>query len=119
MENQLDLLLANWTQTLLTNLEDPTTQENLSLLKLKKKQLIDEFLQSKVLPNPLTNEFISAVQEVLSGLKKVEVKTADLQTALLTGGSPCTMDEMKKRFDEYLKNLAKGQDLGKVRIVIE
>jgi hypothetical protein len=29
------------------------------------------------------------------------------------------MDEMKKRFDEYLKNLAKGQDLGKVRIVIE
>ncbi|MTJ55916.1 ATP-binding protein [Anabaena sp. UHCC 0253] len=119
MESQLDLLLANWTQTLLTNLEDPTTQENLSLLKLKKKQLIDEFLQSKVLPQPLTNEFISAVQEVLSGLKKVVVKTADLQTALLTGGSPCTVQEMKKRFEDYINELTKGKDSSKVRFIVE
>ncbi|KYC41450.1 hypothetical protein WA1_22435 [Scytonema hofmannii PCC 7110] len=76
-------------------------------------------MRSQVLPNPLTNEFIHDIQEVLSGLVKVVVKTQDLQKVLLNGGSPCTVQEMKKRFDDYLSDLAKGKDPGKVRIVVE
>ncbi|MBD2526579.1 DUF6079 family protein [Nostoc sp. FACHB-133] len=119
IETELDQILANWTQTLLANLEDPTTQENLNLLKTEQRQLVDGFLASRILPNPLTNEFIHAVKEVLSGLAKVVVKTQDLQKVLLAGGSPCTVQEMKKRFDDYLGDLARGKDLSKVRIVVE
>nr|MBA3921240.1 ATP-binding protein [Nostocaceae cyanobacterium] len=119
METQLEQLLLDWTQTLLANLEDPTTQENLNLLKAAQRRLVDEFLASQILPKPLTNEFISAVREVLSGLAKVVVKSQDLQKVLLAGGSPCTVQEMKKRFDDYLGELAKGKDLSKVRIVVE
>ncbi|MEH2331136.1 DUF6079 family protein [Nostoc sp.] len=119
IEAELDQILANWTQTLLANLEDPTTRENLNLLKTEQRQLVDEFLASRILPNPLTNEFIHAVKEVLSGLAKVVVKTQDLQKVLLAGGSPCTVQEMKKRFDDYLNDLARGKDLSKVRIVVE
>ncbi|WYL94110.1 MAG: DUF6079 family protein [Gloeotrichia echinulata IR180] len=118
-EIQLNQLLLDWTQTLLVNLEDPTTRENLNLLKLEQRQLVDEFLASRTLPNPLTNDFIHAVKEVLSGLAKVVVKSQDLQKALLTGGSPCTVQEMRKRFDDYLGDLARGKDLSKVRIVVE
>lgn len=119
IETELDQILANWTQTLLANLEDPTTRENLNLLKSHQRQLVDEFLSSRILPNPLTNEFIYAIKEVLSGLAKVVVKTQDLQKVLLAGGSPCTVQEMKKRFDDYLNDLARGKDLSKVRIVVE
>ncbi len=119
IETELNQILANWTQTLLANLEDPTTRENLNLLKTEQRQLVDEFLVSRILPNPLTNEFIHAVKEVLSGLAKVVVKTQDLQKVLLAGGSPCTVQEMKKRFDDYLGDLARGKDLSKVRIVVE
>lgn len=119
IETELEQILANWTQTLLANLEDPTTRENLNLLKTEQRQLVDEFLSSRILPNPLTNEFIYAVKEVLSGLAKVVVKTQYLQKVLLAGGSPCTVQEMKKRFDEYLNDLARGKDLSKVRIVVE
>jgi Family of unknown function (DUF6079) len=119
MENQLEQLLTDWTYTLFTNLEDPTTQSNLNLLKVEQRQLVDDFLTSRILPNPLTNEFISAVREVLSGLAKVVVKTQDLQKVLLAGGYPCTVQEMKKRFEDYLSELAKGKDLSKVRIIIE
>ncbi|MDZ7954081.1 DUF6079 family protein [Nostoc sp. DedQUE09] len=119
IETELDQILANWTQTLLANLEDPTTRENLNLLKTDQRQLVDGFLASRILPNPLTNEFIHAVKEVLSGLAKVVVKTQDLQKVLLAGGSPCTVQEMKKRFDDYLGDLARGKDLSKVRIVVE
>ena len=35
------------------------------------------------------------------------------------GGSPVTPAEIKKRFEEYLDELTKGKEPGKVRIVLE
>ena len=67
----------------------------------------------------LGQDFIHALQEVLSGLEKVSVKTADMRAALLVGGSPATPAEMKKRFEEYLNELTTGKEPGKVRIVLE
>jgi len=67
----------------------------------------------------LGQDFIRALQEVLSGLVKVAVKTEDLRAALLKGGSPATPAEMKKRFEEYLDEITKGNEPGKVRIVLE
>ncbi len=31
----------------------------------------------------------------------------------------CTLQQMNKQFENYLRELAKGKDLGKVRIVLE
>jgi hypothetical protein len=115
----LDKLVANWTQTLLTNLEDPTTRGNLDLLKPEPKKLVNGFIKKRELPDDLGQDFIHALSEVLSGLQKVPVKTADLRAALLSGGSPATPAEMKKRFEEYLDKLTKGKEPGKVRIVLE
>ena len=67
----------------------------------------------------MDQDFIHALQEVLSGLEKVSVKTADMRAALLAGGSPATPAEIKKRFEEYLDELTKGKEPGKVRIVLE
>ena len=47
------------------------------------------------------------------------VTTDELRAALLAGGSPATLGEMKKRFEAYLDDKAKGKDAGKVRIVLE
>jgi len=119
LDGELDKLVDNWTQTLLTNLEDPTTKGNLGLLKPEPMKLIDGFIKKRTLPDKLDQDFIHALQEVLSGLLKVLVKTADLRAALLSGGSPVTPAEMKKRFDDYLEALTRGKELDKVRIVLE
>jgi hypothetical protein len=119
LDTELDKLLEDWTQTLLANLEDPTTRGNLDLLKPEPRKLVDAFLKERKLPDELSQDFIHALQEVLSGLVKVAVKTADLRAALLKGGSPATPAEMKKRFEEYLDELTKGNEPGKVRIVLE
>lgn len=39
--------------------------------------------------------------------------------ALVKEGTPATPDEMKKCFEEYLNELTKGYEQGKVRIVFE
>ena len=119
LDDELDKLVANWTQTLLTNLEDPTTKGNLDLLKPEPKKLVNGFIKKRELPDDLGQDFIHALSEVLSGLQKVPVKMADLCAALLFGGSPATPAEMKKRFEEYLDELTKGKEPGKVRIILE
>ena len=119
LDSELDKLVENWTQTLLANLEDPTTKGNLSLLKPEPRKLVDGFIKKRTLPDDLDQDFIHALQEVLSGLTKVSVKIADLRDALLSGGSPATPAEMRKRFEEYLEGLTKGKEPGKVRIVLE
>ncbi|MDA2937215.1 DUF6079 family protein [Acidobacteria bacterium AH-259-A15] len=119
LDGELDKLVEDWTQTLLTNLEDPTTKGNLDLLKPEPKKLVNGFIKKRALPDELDQDFIHALGEVLSGLQKVPLKIADLRAALLAGGSPVTPTEMKKRFEEYLDRLTKGKEPGKVRIVIE
>lgn len=119
LDGELDKLVEDWTQTLLTNLEDPTTKGNLGLLKPEDRKLVDGFIKKRALPEKLDQEFLHALKEVLSGLIQVLVKTTDLRVALLSGGSPVTPAEMKKRFEEYLDQLTKGKEPGKVRIVLE
>jgi hypothetical protein len=119
-DEDLDRMVDEWTRTLLDNLEhDPTTQEALALLKEQDRQAIDVFLQSRQLPDVLSQHFIATLREVLSGLIKVTMKVDDLRAALLSGGSPATLAEMYKRFSEYLDDLTHGQDPSKVRIVLE
>lgn len=119
MDDDLDNLLNNWTQTLISNLEDPTTKQNLELLKPEDKNLVMNFVSKKELPEDLSKDFIHALTNALSGLQKVQVDITDLRQALLAGGSPITKDEMKKRFEQYLDEVTKGKEPGKVRIVLE
>ena len=79
---------------------------------------MERFLKGAELPDPLEQEFVQAVQEVLSGLTKLEVTVDDLRSALLAGGSPATTADLSKRFEEYLTGLVAGKEPGKVRIVL-
>jgi alanine-alpha-ketoisovalerate/valine-pyruvate aminotransferase len=38
---------------------------------------------------------------------------------LLAAGSPATVPELKKRFEDYLVEIVKGKDASKVRVVLE
>ena len=119
LEDDLDRLHDEWTNTLLNNLEDPITQERIDLLKPEMKKHIQEFLKARVLPDKLSDEFVQAIREALSDLKKVTIKVLDLKDALLTGGSPFNPVEMKSRLDMYLNQLTAGKDPSKVRIILE
>ncbi|AJP47972.1 ATPase [Rugosibacter aromaticivorans] len=119
LDDDLDRLLAGWQQTLLDNLDDPIIQANLDLLKAAARALIQSFVASKTLPDPVTPDFVSAVQEALSGLEKIAVTSDDIKKALLHGGSPATPDDLRKRFEAFLNERCKGKDATKLRFVVE
>ena len=54
----------------------------------------------------------------LADLAKVEITSAELRSALVTGGSPVTVDDIRKRFEKLLAEHLKGKDEAKVRFVV-
>jgi len=120
LDEALDGLVQSWTQTLLTNLDDPTVAGNVDLVTdAKGKRELRDFIKSKSLPEPVTPAFVKALQEVLSGLQKVVVTVDELRMALADGGLPCTVGDLRERFERHLGKLTKGRDASKVRLVIE
>lgn len=119
LDDRLDDLRKEWEKTIISNLEDPTIRDNVSLLKKSERKLIESLLNKKELPDELSKELINALKEIFSGLVKIEVKIEEIKSALLAGGSPVTSDELKKRFEDYLTEKTKGKQQQKVRIVID
>jgi succinate dehydrogenase flavin-adding protein (antitoxin of CptAB toxin-antitoxin module) len=119
LDAQLDTMLEAWTSSIRANLNDPTTRDNMALLKNEDREMLEALMAAEELPLPLSSDLVSALQEVLRSLFKVSVKTAELQHALQTADGPATPAEMKKRFEEYIDQLTRGKDPVMVRIVVE
>jgi hypothetical protein len=117
LEQNLEQLYQEWTQTLLAELDN--TESERELLKPAIRAQLEEFLAHRQLPELMTDGFIDAIQEGLAKLIKVTMKMEELQQALLAGGSPTTVTEIQKRFIYYMNGLTKGKDLNQVRIVLE
>jgi len=119
LDDELDRLTDGWRQTLLDNLDDPIIQENFDLLKPAARGIVNGFISSKALPDPVTPDFVAAVQEALSALEKINVSGEDIRQALLQGGSPTTPEDLRKRFESFLNDRCKGKDTTKLRFVVE
>jgi hypothetical protein len=120
LDHQLGALVSGWTTTLLSNLADPLVAANLPLVADPAgRKAIEAFLAERALPEPITSTFVKALQEVLGGLEKVLVATPDVKVALTKGGVPCTVAELRERFESYVAGLTKGKDATKLRVVVE
>ena len=119
LENKLDELIKDWTQTLLDNLEDPVTHDSLNLLSADERSMVDEFIANKALPQPVEDGFVKALRQVLQGLVPVELNSKQLEKALFGQGSAATVDQLKTRLDQFLTEQCRGQDISKVRIVLK
>ncbi len=105
---------------LLDNLDDPIIRGTIAdLLKPDDRKPIETFIETRQLPAPVTPDFVSAVQEALSGLEKIGVTSEDIKKALLQGGSSATPEDLRKRFETFLNERCKGKDTKKLRFVVE
>ena len=119
LDDRLDTLVTAWTARLREELEDPITlAEGLQLVDAKVRYRLKAFAVGGNLPDPLDGDFITGIRDALSDLAKVEITSADLRAALTGGGSPVTVDDIRKRFEKLLADELRGKDESKVRFVI-
>ena len=120
LDEELDILIGDWTQILLDNLDDPIVSANIDLISdpTGKSELL-AFMEDSKLPDPISQTFLQSLLEALTGLEKVVISSAALREALIRGGIPCTQAELKRRFEAHLADLAEGKDPSKLRVVVE
>ena len=61
LDDELDTMLCDWTQTLLNNLDDPIVREQLTLLDSHQRTLVSAFIESQTLPDDLDHGFVHGV----------------------------------------------------------
>ena len=75
---ELEALLANWTETLLTNFNDPEIKINIEYVREEHKSLIEEFITRKEISLPVNLKFIDAINELLQGIEKISISMNEL-----------------------------------------
>lgn len=117
-KQEFDGLCRGWVETLLANLRAEVAQQHLAMLAPAEQEVVREFLRAGALPEPLTERFISGVENTLSGLELITIDGAEYLLALTQPGMPCTPEELEKRIREFLQQRLEGKDRRKLRIQI-
>jgi hypothetical protein len=118
IEDKLDNLLEEWKDTILSSIEDPLIAADIKYLKEEQKNVIEAVISSRKLPDIVDNHFVDAINTLLEGLDKVEVDISDLND-IMTSWGPCTVDDLKNKFDALLTGWSKGKEKSKLRIIIK
>ncbi|MDD3535030.1 MAG: DUF6079 family protein [Candidatus Cloacimonetes bacterium] len=119
IDQMLDMTIDNWTEMLLQNLQDEHTQESISLLSDKDIAILDEFIQSKKLPDKLDDSFVRILKEVLAGLIKVTINMDEIRRVISKAGGSISPIDLKRVLDQYIDSLTQGKNPQRVRIVLE
>ena len=118
IEDRIDTLLDEWSQTLYNTLSDPLLGEQMTYLKPQQRTVIDQFLKTKKLPEKVDNYFVDAVAALLEGFEPVSISAEEFIDKLDALG-PCDIDTFKNKINELLKDYTKGKDAEKLRIVVK
>lgn len=118
IEEQLGKLVESWTAAIVSAVDDPMLNDDKALLSKPKRQLIDTLVSTKKLPKNITPEFVSAVNELLSGLDSVEVDPHSMEREMVAWG-PVTPAEFKKKMTALIESYMKGHDEEKTRLVVK
>jgi hypothetical protein len=117
LEAELDLMLARWEEALQSTLRSETAQENLSRMTAAERQPIDQYFSATDVP--LSDDFVHVVNKALRGIQMVSLNANDLLEALVAGGFPCTEDDLRQRFETFLRDRMRGYDARNTRLSIE
>lgn len=118
LETELEELLESWTNTLLTNLNDSELRGNIELLSGEQKQLIKQFMYDKTFGIPVDLRLVQTIKEVLEGIQKVELPLNRL-LQMAGDGSPLTIEELRLRFEQLVREQVGSQSTNRVRIMLK
>lgn len=117
LEAEVDRMLEKWTSTLLVTLNDAEIKDQIELLRPDQRALVTEFMEKQSFMLPIDLKFIDAIRTLLQGIRKVHVTLSDFET-MMNYGQPMTVDEVKQRFEQLLREKVGPQPASNVRIIL-
>lgn len=118
LEDDLGEMLNKWTETILTNLNDPSVKESISLLSASQQQLINNFITTKSFELPIDLRLLETINDLLKGIHK-EVIEIEQVVKMMGDGNPLTVEEVRKNFDMLIRALVGNESINRVRIMVK
>lgn len=118
IEVRANEMLTIWRETLRDNLADSELAEQIGLLAAGPRVMIEEFRDSGQFPDPLTDEFVSAVDQVFRRFEIRTIDSGDLLKHLFPGDAAATPEELRDRFDEYVAAATANAAKDRVRVIL-
>lgn len=119
LEDLLADMLLRWRQALKTNLTSETAQASIEAMAPKERKPIKEFLKQKDNAPDLPKDFVDLANKALQGIQSITLPVEELIEALKTGGLPSTVNEMQRRFNEFVQQKMKGHDANNTRLTLD
>jgi hypothetical protein len=118
IEHRVTELLSTWRTTLVDNVAEPELDEQIKLLSAGEQSMIAEFRETQKLPDPLTDEFVTAVDQVFRRFEVRKISRSELIEKLFPAAAAATPDEIRERFDDFINKLSAGSSADRIRIVL-
>ncbi len=119
LDERLDKMLIGWRQSLRTNFGSETVKHSLNAMSAKERKPIEAFLAQKDEEAAIPDGFVRAASQALHGIESLTLPVDALLEALKTGGLPCTVDELQRRFDDYIRKTMRGHDANNTRLTLD
>lgn len=119
LDERLDKMLVGWRQALRTNLGSDTVKHSLEAMSPKERKVIEAFLGQKNDDPEVPDGFVRAASQALHGIEALTIPVDTLLDALRTGGLPTTVDELQRRFSEYIQKTMRGHDARNTRLNLD
>ena len=118
LDEQLDEILATWTDTLLTNFNDPVVKESIELLDESQKELIQSLIENGEFELPISIDLIQVINLVLKGIHQESIDVEQLIN-VFGDGNPITIQEAKQNFAKLLRATVGNNDESRVRLTVK
>ena len=106
-----------WERTLVEAVRDPETRSKAEALDGTRRAVIERLAADGHLADPVTGAFVAAVNAALERFERRNATSNDVWRAIFPSSSPATSDELRRRFDAFLRSLEAGAEGRPVRIV--
>ncbi len=116
---RLDTLLDGWRSALRDALGSEAAQQSLSAMTPAERAPLETFLQQADDAAALPEGLLDAANQALRGISSVPLDGAALLDALKHGGMPCTVDELERRFMDFVTQTLRGHDRDHTRVVLD
>lgn len=117
IEKDIHKLHNEWEKALLDSLAVPEMTEQINMLDAASKQVVETFLEAQQFPEPVTEDFVRAVRQVLHRFEVRPISPKGIWKTLFPSAAPATPAELRERFTDMLAQLADGSAEERVRFV--
>lgn len=119
IEQEVHSLHIEWEKALADSLAVPEMAEQIELLKPRDKEIVETFVESRSFPEPVTEEFVRAVQQVLNRFEVHPIASQGVWRTLFPEAAPATPAELRDRFTKLIEENVGTSPEERVRFVPE